>query len=118
MKPLRSSAFTGTGPVIDSMKIIRKVTHKKAGRIKGETDVKNKVVTIHKGAHKGPKTQFGNRIINTILHEEHHAKHPKATEKETYKAANAKERTIAPKTKKKLYAKYQKSTPKAKAKKN
>jgi|ERR1035437_1673425 hypothetical protein len=86
--------------------ITRIVTKKKGGRIMGETDVAKKIVTIHKGAHGKDKAKFSNRVINTIIHEEHHAKHPGATEKETYKAANAKERVMSPESKKKLLSKY------------
>lgn len=47
----------------------------------GQTDVKTKVVEINKKKHKGDKKQ----LADTIKHELYHVKHPKATEKQTYK---------------------------------
>lgn len=47
----------------------------------GQTDVKTGVVEINKKKHKGDKKQ----LADTIKHELYHVKHPKATEKQTYK---------------------------------
>ena len=47
----------------------------------GQTDINTGVVEINKKKHKKDKKQ----LADTIKHELYHVKHPKATEKETYK---------------------------------
>jgi hypothetical protein len=47
----------------------------------GQTDTNTGVVKINKKKHKGDKKQ----LADTIKHEMYHVKHPKATEKTTYK---------------------------------
>jgi hypothetical protein len=47
----------------------------------GQTDTKTKLIEINKKKHKGDKKQ----LADTVKHEIFHAKHPKATEKTTYK---------------------------------
>lgn len=47
----------------------------------GQTDTSTNVVEINRKKHKGDKKQ----LADTIKHELYHVKHPKATEKATYK---------------------------------
>lgn len=66
-----------------------------------------KKVVIYKKSHGKNKKLASNRLINTIAHEEYHVKHPKATEKTTYKATNARKvRAMSATKKQKLYNKY------------
>lgn len=50
-------------------------------RAYGQTDTNTGVIEINRKKHKGDKKQ----LADTIKHEMYHVKHPKATEKQTYK---------------------------------
>ena len=90
----------------------------------GKTDfINNKPVkiTIYKGNHGKNKKDTNNRIIDTMKHEETHAKHPEMTEKEVYKATNVKNmKKMSKKAKDKLRSKFKtkkRTSPKAGRKK-
>ena len=79
------------------------------GKWYAETDTHKKVIKVNKKMHKTHplhKKQYP-ELADTIYHELHHAKHPEATEKETYKKTHKAIKTMGPKAKKKLYSLFQ-----------
>lgn len=81
----------------------------------GETDFDKKTITVDKARHKKAKKQtFKQRgfskkdasLINTIVHEKMHQKHPKMHEKTVRRKSRKVVKKLSPKTKKKLYAKF------------
>lgn len=88
---------------------------KNKGNWYGETDFGKKVITINKKRHKSKgnhsdktkKNKDGSAsIVDTIVHEELHAKHPKMLEKTVRKITPKKVKKMSRKLKAKLYAKY------------
>lgn len=75
----------------------------------GETDFDKKVVRINKKRHKKAPSdgisKKDNTIINTIVHEDLHVKHPKMKEKVVRKKASKKVSKMGTKAKKKMYSK-------------
>ena len=91
--PLKASSYQKTKPRVG-------VNNKMKGSY-GETTIrkgKPPVIKINVKKHKGNKAE----LADTIKHEMYHAKHPKASEKTTYKAMP---KTISPKEQAKLIAK-------------
>lgn len=89
----------------------------KKGEFYGFTDLNKKTITINKSFHKkkgihGPgisKNKNGTaKILDTIVHEEMHAAHPKMHEKTVRKLTPKKVKRLTKKAKKKLYSKYKK----------
>lgn len=74
----------------------------------GETDEKKKIVRIRKKPFKSKKWKKG-EVLNTIVHEEMHVKHPKMKEKTVYKKTESKIKKMPRYFKNKQYAKYRKS---------
>jgi hypothetical protein len=70
----------------------------------GDTDLKRKVVRINPTKSKKKSGKGG--VIDTIVHEEYHIAHPKATEKETYAAVPKILARMTAEQKQKLYARY------------
>lgn len=96
------------------MKKYKKVINNKLKGTYGITDFVKKTITINKKRHSGKNHGNGIKknkngtasIIDTIVHEMTHAKHPKMSEKMVLKktAQNLKKMTMQ--TKKKLYSKF------------
>lgn len=78
----------------------------------GETDAEKKVVKINKVRHKQrvvtPTPQKDQTLINTIVHEELHVKHPQMTEAQVRKKARAAVMKGSNKQKQKFYNLYKK----------
>jgi len=72
-------------------------------RWQGDTDVEGGVIRLNK-----KKSKKKSSIIDTIVHEEMHATHPKMQEKTVDKKVSHKLKKMGPKTKKKLYSRYNK----------
>ncbi len=67
-------------------------------RWQGDTDTEKKVIRVNVKKSKKKST-----VIDTVAHELYHARHPKATEKETYKKTPIIVKGLSPAEKKKLY---------------
>lgn len=87
----------------------------KGNAIYGETDTNKKTIKINKNlskkkpTHKRPITKKAHKypeVADTIYHEIYHSKHPKATEKTTYKKTRFAMKKLGKKAKQKLYAKF------------
>jgi len=85
----------------------------------GDTDTDKHVIRINKNknsrAKKNPPKGEGYRkkdytLINTIVHEETHAVHPKMSERKVVKEARRKVFEMSMKKKKKFYSKYAKKS--------
>ena len=92
------------------MKYKRRVNNKLRGAL-GETYFDKKTIVINKKRHKNPVVmkkfaKVDRTLINTIVHEELHAKHPKMYEKTVRKLARVKVNKMSIAKKKKLYSKY------------
>lgn len=96
--------------------IWKRVVKNKRG-LYGETDFGSKTISINKKAHKAKgihgsgikKNKDGTAsIIDTIVHEEMHKKHPKMTEKTVRKLTPKKVKKMPRKLKAKMYSKYAK----------
>ena len=79
----------------------------------GETDYAKKTIRINKKRHKSAssgritKNRDGSEsLINTIVHEELHASHPKMKEKTVRRTALKLVTRLKPRTKKKIYSLY------------
>ena len=70
-------------------------------RYQGETDINRKIIKINKKASKKKST-----VIDTIAHEELHAKHPKMTEKRVRIETKNKLKRMSENKKHKLYSLY------------
>jgi hypothetical protein len=79
-------------------KVVRKVDRKM--RLFGETDTDKKTIRVN--PRKG-------ELLNTILHEELHLKHPKMTETNIKKKAKAAERKLTPRKAINLLKRYERS---------
>lgn len=86
----------------------------KGQKIYGETDDQTKIVKINKALskkkpmHKRPINKGAKKypeVLDTILHENLHAKNPSWTEKKTYKETHKQIRKLSKQSKKKLYSK-------------
>lgn len=82
-------------------KKIRRIVDNKM-RSYGDTDLERKVIRINKSKKKNKRGD----IIDTILHEELHAKHPRMHENTIKKMVKKKLTTISEKQKQKLYNRY------------
>ena len=60
----------------------------------------NLVRPVNKGASRYPG------VLDTIVHEEMHASHPKLTEKSVWKRTRRKMQTMKPEAKRKAYARF------------
>lgn len=83
----------------------------------GQTDYANKTITINKKAskkdplYKRPVNKGATKypdVLATMVHEEYHRTHPKATEKQTRKAERRLVASMTPKQKQRMYGRYQK----------
>lgn len=77
----------------------------------GETNLGKRIIRINKKMHKDKSPRFGISkkditVINTIVHEEMHSKHPKMHEKTVRKLTRKKVAKLSRKHKKKLYSLY------------
>ena len=87
--------------------IMKKITKRKSPKIKINNHIKafgeeqNGVITINKKKHRGDKAEEA----DTLYHELLHAKHPKMTEKETYKKTRKAMKEMSYAEKEKLAAK-------------
>ena len=79
----------------------RKVDNKARG-VYGDTDLKKKIIRINKKAHK----KTGEKIIDTIRHEENHRLHPKMHEKNIRKKTKADLTKMSKKEKQKHYSRF------------
>ena len=70
-------------------------------RTQGETDTDKHVIVVNK-----KKSKKKSSIIDTIVHEEMHAKHPRVHEKTVYKKTPKVVKKLSPKAKQKLYKRY------------
>lgn len=80
----------------------------------GETDTTDKVIRINKNLHHKDSvkslTRKGKRkaeLLDTIVHEEMHARHPRMHEKTVYKKTREKVKKLTQKQKHKLYSRFQ-----------
>ena len=93
--------------------IKRKVNNKLRGAF-GQTTYNEgggAVIEINKKRHRDPRALKGfpkqdRSLINTIVHEELHANHPKMHEKTVRKMARKRVTGLSRKSKNKLYSKY------------
>lgn len=67
----------------------------------GDCDTDKKVIRINK-----KKSKKKSSVIDTIVHEEMHAKHPRMTEKSVYKKTPKVVKSLGKKRKAKLYSRY------------
>jgi hypothetical protein len=86
------------------------VTDNKMKGAYGETDFDKKTVKVNKKIHKNKKVKMGipkkdGTLLNTIVHEGLHVKHPKMTEKVVRKEARKVVNKMGTKAKKKAYGK-------------
>ena len=78
----------------------------------GETDTDKKVIRVnkerhHKNVERYNKNEDGSEsLIDTIVHEEDHAKHPRKHEKTVYKDTKKKVDKMSNKEKQRLYKLY------------
>ena len=70
-------------------------------KFQGETDINRKVIKINKKASKKKST-----VIDTIFHENYHAKHPKAHEKTVRIETKNRLKRMSENAKKKLYNQF------------
>lgn len=99
---------------MNNLSVWKRVFKKKKG-LYGETDFQHKTITVNKERHKSKGTH-GNgikknkngsaSIIDTIVHEEMHSKHPKMHEKTVRRLTPRKLKVMSNKNKKRLYSKY------------
>jgi hypothetical protein len=93
------------------MKFKRMVNNKLRGAY-AEIDEKKKTIAINKKRHKQNVKRYdknkdgSEKLINTIVHEELHAKHPKMHEKTVYKKAKQNVKIMSKKVKGKYYSKF------------
>lgn len=80
----------------------------------GETDFDKKTIRINKKKHKAtnkntkritPNKDGSENLLNTILHEAMHVKHPKLGERAVEKLARAMKTRMSPTQKQRLYSK-------------
>lgn len=81
----------------------------------GETDLDRRVIKVNKAAHKKQKGKWGipkkdSSLINTIVHEEMHARHPKMTEKGVRKKTRTVVDKMSKRTKGRMYARFNTKT--------
>ena len=79
----------------------------------GDTNTTDKIIRINKKLHHkaAMKRVMGrnkrkSELLDTIVHEEMHAKHPKMHEKIVYKKTREKVKKLTPKQKHKLYSRF------------
>lgn len=88
----------------------RKVNNNLRGAF-GETDYGKRTITINKKRHKNKAAlkkfpKIDQTLLNTIVHEETHAAHPRMLERTVRKVARRKTMTMSIKEKNKLYGRY------------
>lgn len=71
----------------------------------GDTDIDKRVIRVNKSKKKNKKR---GDIIDTIVHEEDHAKHPRKHEKTVRRDTKRKLKRMSRETKQRLYSKYKK----------
>jgi len=69
----------------------------------GDIDYDNKVIRVNKSKKKNKKK---GEVLNTIIHEELHRKHPKMTERKVSKKTKELMKRYGIEVKKKLYGRY------------
>lgn len=74
-------------------------------KVYGETDLAKKTIKINK--RKAKKSGNTGELLDSIVHEHTHARHPKMNEKTVQKVTRAILPTLSKRQKKKYYAKYQ-----------
>jgi predicted SprT family Zn-dependent metalloprotease len=93
----------------------KKFTYKVDNRMKsmGETDFDKHLIRINKTLHKNQKgsTIMGRKLkrgelLDSIVHEEMHRKHPKMHEKTVYKLTPKTTAKMSKKSKQKMYKKF------------
>jgi len=96
------------------MKVRRIVDNKM--RDYGSEDDRTHTIRVNKSLSKKdpnlvrPVNKWASRypgVLDTIVHEEMHAQHPKMTEKAVWKRTKGKMRTMKPEAKRKAYKRYQ-----------
>lgn len=98
--------YYATGGTFKKHKKLHKVDNRM--RSFGDFDENTGVIRINKKMSKRQKKGNYPEVLDTIVHEEYHAKHPKATEKKTYKATKRIIKKLPPKARNRLYARYKK----------
>lgn len=111
---MSKESVNALGKAMKSKKWTR-VTDNKLRGAYGETDFDNKTIRVNKEKskksplYKRPVTKGARKypdVLATMVHEEYHKNHPKATEKETIKAERRTVKKMKPAQKKKLYSRY------------
>lgn len=97
-------AYSMAGKAKKSVKHYKKVVDNKM-RDFGETDLAKGVIKINKSKKKNKKR---GDIIDTIVHEENHVKHPKMHERNIRKKTKTDLKRMKATVKKKLYSSYKK----------
>lgn len=108
----RSSAVRAAQHIMASEKGYKYTVNNKMKSF-GTTDTQKKKVQINKKMSKKTTLYGGKRknsrdpkypgVLDTIVHEHYHAKHPKATEKTTYKKTKQLVKNMGRKQKQKMY---------------
>ena len=85
-----------------TLKAYKKVKDNKM-RWYGDTDTDKKVIRVNKSKNKNKK--HGD-VIDTIVHEENHVKHPRMHEKTVRKTTKLQVKRMSVQSKKKAYSRY------------
>lgn len=92
---------------------IKRIVDNKLKDAYGESDTHNKVIRINKKAHKRMDLKRVNAnpdgtesLIDTVVHEEMHVKHPKMHERTVRKKAKMVVKKLSKERRKKLLSKY------------
>lgn len=75
----------------------------------GDTNTENKVIRINKAKHHKlamKQTKRKAELLDTLIHEEYHAKHPGALEKTVYRKTPKIVKKLSTKQKQKLYSRF------------
>jgi len=89
------------------MRTIKGYKHKVNNKLKvfGKTDFDKRTISINK--KKAKKSPARGELLDSIVHEHTHARHPRMAEKTVRKVTATMLPTLSRKQKKKYYAKYQ-----------
>lgn len=96
------------------MKKYKRIVDNKARGVYGWSDPKKGIIVVNKKAHKDKKDNSWNKsiplkdrtLINTIVHEENHMKHPKMHEDTIRKLTAQVVKAMPDKTKSKYYKRF------------
>jgi len=88
------------------MKRVKGYKFKKDNKMRwyGETDLKNKIMKVNK--KKAKKSNVKGELLNSIVHEHTHARHPKMHERTVQKVTRAMLPTLSRKQKQQYYSKF------------